>query len=126
MVVCGHDQASPSARNYSPCFAPQPWPRWWVRVSAGRRRLRARSLRRTRSIISILKTGETGRLAEPMTALAGLRGVVVIDEVQRRPELFSVLRRVGGSQAAAGPVSYLGQRVAGSPAPIVGVSSGAA
>ncbi|MEK6813819.1 MAG: ATP-binding protein [Nitrospirota bacterium] len=33
-----------------------------------------------------------GRLAEPMTALAGLRGVVVIDEVQRRPELFSVLR----------------------------------
>lgn len=32
------------------------------------------------------------RLAEPMTALAGLRGVVVIDEVQRRPELFPVLR----------------------------------
>lgn len=31
------------------------------------------------------------RLAEPMTALAGLRGVVVIDEVQRRPELFPVL-----------------------------------
>ncbi len=32
------------------------------------------------------------RLAEPMTALATLRGVVVIDEVQRRPELFPVLR----------------------------------
>jgi len=32
------------------------------------------------------------RLAEPMTALAGLRGVVVIDEIQRRPELFPVLR----------------------------------
>ena len=32
------------------------------------------------------------RLAEPMTALAGLRGVVVIDEIQRRPELFAVLR----------------------------------
>lgn len=32
------------------------------------------------------------RLAEPMMALAGLRGVVVIDEVQRRPELFPVLR----------------------------------
>lgn len=32
------------------------------------------------------------RLAEPMTTLAGLRGVVVIDEVQRRPELFPVLR----------------------------------
>ncbi|OGB88251.1 MAG: hypothetical protein A3H39_03435 [candidate division NC10 bacterium RIFCSPLOWO2_02_FULL_66_22] len=32
------------------------------------------------------------RLDEPMTALAGLRGVVVIDEVQRRPDLFPVLR----------------------------------
>ncbi len=32
------------------------------------------------------------RLAEPMTALAGLRGTVVVDKVQRRPELFPVLR----------------------------------
>jgi predicted AAA+ superfamily ATPase len=32
------------------------------------------------------------RLDEPMTALGGLTGLVVIDEVQRRPELFPVLR----------------------------------
>ena len=32
------------------------------------------------------------RLAEPMTALSGLRGVVVIDEIQRGPALFPVLR----------------------------------
>ncbi len=32
------------------------------------------------------------RLAEPMTSLSALRGVVVIDEVQRRPDLFPVLR----------------------------------
>ncbi len=32
------------------------------------------------------------RLTEPMTALAGLRGTVVIDEVQRRPDLFPILR----------------------------------
>jgi uncharacterized protein len=32
------------------------------------------------------------RLAEPMTALRPLRGLVVIDEVQRVPELFPVLR----------------------------------
>lgn len=32
------------------------------------------------------------RLSEPTTALSPLRGVVVIDEVQRRPDLFSVLR----------------------------------
>lgn len=32
------------------------------------------------------------RLDEPMTALASLEGVVVIDEVQRRPDLFPILR----------------------------------
>lgn len=32
------------------------------------------------------------RLDEPMTALRALTGLVVIDEVQRRPELFPVLR----------------------------------
>lgn len=32
------------------------------------------------------------RLNEPMTALGSLRGLIVIDEVQRRPELFPVLR----------------------------------
>ncbi len=32
------------------------------------------------------------RLDEPMTALSDLRGLVVIDEVQRRPELFLILR----------------------------------
>ena len=32
------------------------------------------------------------RLDQPMTALNGLTGLVVIDEIQRRPELFPVLR----------------------------------
>ena len=32
------------------------------------------------------------RLDEPMTALGALKGIVVIDEIQRRPELFPVLR----------------------------------
>lgn len=35
---------------------------------------------------------DLARLAEPMTALATLRGVVVIDEIQRRPDLFPILR----------------------------------
>ena len=35
---------------------------------------------------------DLARLAVPMTALSPLRGTVVIDEVQRRPELFPVLR----------------------------------
>jgi hypothetical protein len=32
------------------------------------------------------------RLDQPMTALSGLRDLVVIDEIQRRPELFPLLR----------------------------------
>jgi len=32
------------------------------------------------------------RIAQPMTAIEPLRGLVVIDEVQRRPDLFPVLR----------------------------------
>jgi len=32
------------------------------------------------------------RLAQPMTALGPLRGIVVVDEIQHRPDLFPVLR----------------------------------
>jgi len=35
---------------------------------------------------------DVAALAEPMRALSGLRGLVVIDEVQRRPDLFPMLR----------------------------------
>jgi predicted AAA+ superfamily ATPase len=35
---------------------------------------------------------DAARLAEPMTALGKLKGTVVIDEIQRRPELFPALR----------------------------------
>ncbi len=35
---------------------------------------------------------DLARLADPMLALQGLTGVVVLDEVQRRPELFPILR----------------------------------
>jgi len=35
---------------------------------------------------------ELGRLSDPMLALQDLRGLVVIDEVQRFPDLFPVLR----------------------------------
>jgi len=38
------------------------------------------------------------RLEEPMTALSRLRGTVVIDEVQRRPDLFPVLRVLADRQ----------------------------
>jgi uncharacterized protein len=35
---------------------------------------------------------DIARLADPMLGLQGLKGIVVLDEVQRRPELFPVLR----------------------------------
>ena len=35
---------------------------------------------------------DLARLSDPMLALADLRGLVVLDEVQRRPELFPILR----------------------------------
>lgn len=38
------------------------------------------------------------RLEEPMTAIRSLKGLVVIDEVQRRPELFPVLRVLADRQ----------------------------
>jgi hypothetical protein len=38
------------------------------------------------------------RLTEPETALRPLKGVVVIDEIQRRPELFSLLRVLADRQ----------------------------
>jgi predicted AAA+ superfamily ATPase len=35
---------------------------------------------------------DLARLADPMLALEGLRGLIVLDEIQRRPDLFPVLR----------------------------------
>ncbi len=35
---------------------------------------------------------DLARLSEPMTALASLRGLIVLDEVQRHPDLFPILR----------------------------------
>ncbi|MCL4747650.1 MAG: ATP-binding protein [Burkholderiaceae bacterium] len=51
---------------------------------------------------------DAGRLAEPMATLAQLRGLVVIDEVQRRPELFPVLRVLIDRSDAPGQFLLLG------------------
>ena len=48
------------------------------------------------------------RLAEPMTALGSLKGLVVIDEVQRRPDLFPVLRVLVDRKGFAGRFLILG------------------
>ncbi|MBA3937531.1 MAG: ATP-binding protein [Planctomycetes bacterium] len=48
------------------------------------------------------------RLAEPMTALSPLIGLVVIDEVQRRPDLFPVLRVLADRRGAPARFLILG------------------
>ena len=45
-----------------------------------------------RSIFDLENSVDLARLSEPLTALEHLRGLIVIDEVQRRPDLFRVLR----------------------------------
>ena len=44
---------------------------------------------------------DIARLSDPMLALADVRGLVVLDEVQRRPELFPVLRILADRQRGA-------------------------
>jgi len=48
------------------------------------------------------------RLDEPMTALGSLKGLIVIDEIQRRPALFPVLRVLVDRKAFSGQFLILG------------------
>jgi uncharacterized protein len=48
------------------------------------------------------------RLDEPMTALSDLKGLIVIDEIQHRPELFPVLRVLIDKKPVAGKFLILG------------------
>ncbi len=48
------------------------------------------------------------RLDEPMTALGSLQGLIVIDEIQRRPELFPVLRVLVDRKSFTGQFLILG------------------
>jgi len=48
------------------------------------------------------------RLADPMLALGPLRGLVVLDEVQRRPDLFTVLRVLADRRAPRARFLVLG------------------
>ncbi len=48
------------------------------------------------------------RLTEPMTALRPLKGLVVIDEVQRRPDLFPILRVLADRQETSARFLILG------------------
>ena len=51
---------------------------------------------------------DLARLADPMLALKGLKGLVVIDEIQRLPELFPILRVLVDRQKASAHFLVLG------------------
>lgn len=55
-------------------------------------RLVLKTLRGPVAYFDLENPDDDARLADAMTALRRLRGLVVIDEVQRRPELFPILR----------------------------------
>jgi predicted AAA+ superfamily ATPase len=63
-------------------------PRQSGKTTAARRILSPRSA----NYLDLEDPRSLARLDEPMTTLAPLRGTVVIDEVQRRPDLFPILR----------------------------------
>ena len=46
------------------------------------------------TIFDLEDTRDAYRLEDPLLALEGLKGLIIIDEIQRRPELFPVLRVV--------------------------------
>lgn len=50
------------------------------------------SRRGTSTLFDLERQADLARLASPELALAPLRGLVVLDEIQRRPELFPTLR----------------------------------
>jgi hypothetical protein len=52
----------------------------------------ARGYRGATTFFDLERPEDLARLREPELALAPLRGLVVLDEIQRRPELFTILR----------------------------------
>lgn len=56
-----------------------------------------------------------GRLTQPILALRPLKGLVVIDEIQRRPHLFPVLRTLADRRPLPARFLILGSA---SPAPL--------
>ncbi|MFZ1692110.1 MAG: ATP-binding protein [Flavobacteriales bacterium] len=53
---------------------------------------RALAAQRTATYFDLESPSAAGAMSDPHTALADLRGLVIIDEAQRQPELFPVLR----------------------------------
>src|SRR5258708_26116908 len=62
----------------------------------------------TTSYFDLENPADLARLAEPMLALERVKGLAVIDEVQRRPDLFRVLRVLADRRPAPARFLVLG------------------
>jgi predicted AAA+ superfamily ATPase len=62
----------------------------------------------TTSYFDLENPADLARLAEPMLALERVKGLAVIDEVQRRPDLFAVLRVLADRRPAPARFLVLG------------------
>ncbi|MDH3604211.1 MAG: ATP-binding protein, partial [Candidatus Tectomicrobia bacterium] len=71
------------------------------------RQLAARASTPT-TVFDLENPDDLAQLDEPMLALQGLRGIVVLDEIQRRPELFPVLRVLADRPDVAATFLLLG------------------
>ena len=58
--------------------------------------------------LDLERPADLERLENPMTALEDLRGLIIIDEIQRRPEIFGVLRVLADRQPLPGRFLILG------------------
>ena len=84
----------------------------------------ARSYRAGVAFFDLESSRDLAKLADPMLALEPLRGLVVLDEVQRRPDIFPTLR-VLADRPPRGALSGSRQRLAGTAAADVGDAGGA-
>jgi len=79
-------------------------PRQCGKTTLARQRVPADSI----NYFDLENPADLARLEEPMTALERLEGLVVIDEVQRRPDLFPILRVLADREASPARFLVLG------------------
>lgn len=79
-------------------------PRQCGKTTLARQRVPAQSV----NYFDLENPADLTRLEEPMTALEPLKGLVVIDEVQRRPDLFPILRVLSDREGSPARFLVLG------------------
>ena len=87
-------------------------------IARSRYRAEVEECLRTNPVVALLGPRQTGKTTlarqEPKAALEPLRGLVILDEVQRRPELFALLRVLADRQPLPARFLILGYPISNS------------